>query len=194
MKKLKLPSPRPPVQLDNKILAYASDNTPEKRSYRPPLWASAMATVSVVAVAVFIVLPQNTEQKAPLTEAAISTEAAEQASRKAAVSIKAKQRGRADMSLATPVGAKRSIAPAAASSAGSATFLADKASAYDTASPVEAFDKSMLPVQLEKIFALFNKGKTSEAEAAYYTLKDLCPDCDLPRHLNQAMEKFNSNH
>ena len=58
--KLPLPSPRSPRQLDDKILAYAQDNAPEKKSFIQPRWVAGLATAGVVVVALFITEPQQT--------------------------------------------------------------------------------------------------------------------------------------
>ncbi|MBT4521945.1 MAG: hypothetical protein HOC23_18255 [Halieaceae bacterium] len=58
--KLPLPSPVSPPQLDETILAYARDNAPARRPSIPPWWFTGVATASVVTVALFITLPQQT--------------------------------------------------------------------------------------------------------------------------------------
>ena len=205
--KLPLPSPRSPQQLDDKILAYARDNAPEKKSFLPPRWVAGLATASVVVLALFITEPQQqTPQFKELTPTL-----KENLPSDAARAVKAKKKPaapstRMKMSLSTGQAAAidkyemRADEPLPeqeiAAGAMAAAVEADKDRASSAAAPLEpsatdseliTFTSEELSDKLQLYADMVEQGEGVQARAAYQQLRQACPDCDLPDTLAQAL-------
>ena len=171
MTKLPLPSPHSPSGLDEKILAYAKQQLPEKETYRPPLWLSGLATASVVAIAVIIAIPEQPRVSVPAVQPAT-------ASPHTAVNESA------DMEIAVQRRARKQSASLAASAA---PYGEDEMAAADAA-PI--LDSTIVHQQLREMAALVNRGDPEQAALDYQKLKELCPHCDLPVTVEEAIEKY----
>jgi hypothetical protein len=173
MKKLPLPSPRSPQGLDDKILAYAKQKQPVKKTYRPPLWLSGLATASIVVVTVMIVLP--TQQRVD----SIVSEPPKPAARTA----------KATLSMAKPADHREQsvdrykMAPEAASA-----FSAPPGMTADEAA--ENLDVDSLLDRLELLAEQLKNGDSSLARRNYQALRHQCTECDLPATLEEALVKY----
>ena len=169
MTKLPLPSPRSPSGLDKKILAYAKQQLPEKRTYRPALWLSGLATASVVAIAVIIAIPEQPRVSAPTAD-----------SPRTAVNESA------DMEIMVQRRARKQSVPMAASAA----LYAEDDMAVAAAATMPILDSTTIHQQLREMAALVKRGESKQAALDYQKLKELCPHCDLPTTVEEAIEKY----
>ncbi len=182
MKKLPLPSPRSPHNLDRAILDYAQQNVPDdKKSYAKPLWISGLATASVIGIAVLISQPKYAGITEQTGTAAFSTEIREPIRDQAAPTPNSS-------ALVKPqlLGLER------ASTKRQSVYRLEQMSddkTSDVSSKV-APNIENAKKQLEKLSVLVEQGSTSQAEAAYDALKDQCYSCDLPDTLTDALEKY----
>lgn len=205
MRKIPLPSPRSPADLDHKILTYAKMRAPVQQFYRRPLWMSGLATASIIGIAVLISDPQQpldssiqTKESArqqPVIESRleiipaglISKEIQETASGVSSTAIKAKMK---PSKVYVPQ-ATRAAAPMADMDS---QILSDYAmeeivvaEAKRAGSPT--IDRETIQ-QIEKLSKLIDEGKTARAEAAYGELKTSCTNCILPATLGEAIKKY----
>jgi hypothetical protein len=205
--KLPLPSPRSPQQLDDKILAYARDNAPEKKSFLPPRWVAGLATASVVVLALFITEPQQQtpqfRELTPTLDENLPSDAAssEKAKRKPAAPTTGMK-----MSLSTGQAAAidkyemRADEPLPeqeiATGAMAAAVEADKDLVSRAAAPLElsatdseliTFSSEELSDKLQLYSDMVEKGEGVQARAAYQQLRQACPDCNLPDTLAKAL-------
>ena len=191
MTKTPLPSPRSPQELDEKILAYARQQLPAKKSYRGPLWLSGLATASVVVIAVLIVTPDQPDTIAPALESA----AVAPASRKAKLSMTTlnspveSDTASADIPRAAPQSASNRKATKKMMGA-SAVYAEQDMFAADVALD---FDPGKLQEHLRQLASMLDNGATDPANSAYEALKSSCGDCDLPSTLAEAIEKYLGN-
>jgi len=205
--KLPLPSPRSPQQLDDKILAYARDNAPEKKSFLQPRWVAGLATASVVALALFITEPQqqtpNFSTPAPVLEedmspGAVRTESVKAKPKAPAARMKmSRSTGQAarldkyEMLADEPLLEQESAADAMAAGA-----VADEDITSNSAQPLELattaremkkFTSEELRDKVQHYADLVEQGEGEQARADYQQLRLACPDCPLPDTLAQAI-------
>jgi hypothetical protein len=208
--KLPLPSPRSPRQLDDKILAYARHNAPEKKSFIQPRWVAGLATASVVILALFITEPQQpTPTFRELTPSLEENLPADAASAEKAKNKPAAPAARLKMSRsagqAAPIDKYELLAdePMAdqetATDAMANTVEADQDMAYSAIQPLEQaatdrelqiFTNEELRDKLQLYASMVEKGDGEQARAAYQQLRQACPDCALPDTLSQAITKL----
>ena len=185
MTKIPLPSPRSPAELDKKILAYAQQRLPEKKHYRPPLWLSGLATASVVVVAVLIAMPNQAPSIMPGEEPpAVSTSMAKTKTSAADQnSFLERSAASADMKLmASPAARKKSYDAAAG-----AMYEEQEIAVTETTS---SLDSDGIKEQLQPLAAMLKNGDSEKAMQDYREIIKLCPDCDLPPTLEEAIEKY----
>ncbi len=204
--KLPLPSPRSPQQLDDKILAYARGNAPERKFFRQPRWIAGLATASIVALALFITKPQRLEPDfrtpAPSLQENLPLDAdrAEKAKRELAapaatmkMSRSTGQAARMDKykNLADESLPEQEIAADAMAEA----VEADEERIHGATQPLELtlsaaelkkFTSEELHDKLQLYADMVKKGDEERARAAYQQLRKSCPDCALPDTLAQA--------
>lgn len=201
--KLPLPRPRSPSALDDKILAYARQQAPQRKGSRIPGWSggwpAGLATAGIVAIAVLITQTQQFEpslqSRAPgaiedrQTEEAIGNMPAAPAapatsslSGLAAPSRKAmKQERLADQMAEQPSAAAaqeqfadREMAADAAPAAKSAAHMGEPA----------RMDDRQLQLRLEQCATLLQQGQAEQAREAYQALRLDCAGCELPATLD----------
>jgi len=167
VKKMPLPSPRSPAELDEKILAHAKRQAPERKFKLRPIWLSGLVTASVVAVAVLIAIPQQPEPRVYESEAA-------------------PERRRSDMPVSAPMSLEKKM-----TSRDTMGITADYALRESAAAPaVEQLDDSTLQSRLLQLSRILENGDSKQAEAAYEQLKFSCGDCELPATLEEAITKY----
>jgi hypothetical protein len=173
MKKLPLPSPRSPKGLDEKIMAYAKQKQPEKKTYRPPLWLSGLATASIVLVTVMITLP--TQQRVGSTD----TESAQPAAGRAKATLSSPK----SIDHRKPSVDRYEMAPQAASARSALPELAADEAAED-------LDADWVHHRLEQLAEQLKNEDSSLARRNYEALKHQCTECGLPATLEAALEKY----
>ena len=170
MTKLPLPSPRSSSELDKKILAYAKQQLPEKKPYRPPLWLSGMATASVIAIAILIAIPDQP----PALPAPPRSAATKEPVKK--------------VEMLMQQSARKQSAPLAASAA---LYAEQEMAASDSMQmPISILDTVTIQQQLQEMDSLVKRGDSKQAALEYQEMKKHCPRCDLPATLEQAIEKY----
>ncbi len=186
MKKLPLPSPRSPAQLDEEILAYAKQRAPSGKHYSRPAWIGGLAAVSVVTVAVLLVLPQQPDPVSPAMDLDVQLESTaervvpEQFSSGNSATESARIGATATKLLrkeGSPMAARAGVAAMADEAASSAEVLAPP-------------PQDLLQERLRELATLLESGDTKEAEAGYEALKNNCDSCKLPATLQEAIESF----
>jgi alpha/beta superfamily hydrolase len=182
MTKLPLPSPRSPSGLDEKILAYAKQQLPEKKPYRPALWLSGLATASVVAIAVIIAIPEQSRTIVPVVKPARLSAQSEKVEQPPAPRGAAMKES-ADMEMMVQRSARKQSTPQAAA----ALYAEQEVAAADT---VPILDTITIQQQLQEMSTLVKSGDSKQASLDYRELKKLCPHCDLPDTLKEAIEKY----
>ena len=169
MTKLPLPSPRSPSELDKKILAYAKQQIPEKKPYRPPLWLSGMATASVIAIAIFIAIPDQPPTLLPTPRSAVMEKPAK-------------------VEMLMQQSARKQSAPVAASAA---LYAEQEMAASDSMQmPMPLLDTVTIQQHLQEMDSLLKRGDSKQAALKYQEMKKHCPHCDLPATVEQAIEKY----
>jgi hypothetical protein len=208
--KLPLPSPRSPRQLDDKILAYARHNAPEKKSFIQPRWVAGLATASVVVVALFITEPQQpTPTFREFTPSLEENPPADAASAEKAKNKPAAPAARLKMSRsagqAAPIDKYELLADEpmpdqeTATGAMANTVEADQDMAHSAIQPLEQtatdrelqiFTNEELRDKLQLYANMVEQGEGEQAHAAYQQLRQACPDCALPDTLSQAITQL----
>jgi len=203
--KLPLPSARSPQELDDKILAYARDNAPEKKPFLQPRWVAGLATASVVAIALFITEPQrqtpNFTAPAPTLEEGLSPRAARtESAKKKPEATSARLKMSPSAGQAAPLDKYEMLADeplleqeiaADAIAAKTDEDRANRATQPLELSATAAELKNITPEELSDKLQLYadmlDNGENEQARAAYQQLRQTCPDCALPDTLAQAI-------
>jgi len=191
MKKMPLPSPRSPQNLDEAILGYAQQNVPTaKKSYRKPLWVSGLATASVIGLAILITVPNNTGITPLPSTRGISADMEESAHAETAKTLSNNAPIRAKRQIQRALPAKKPRAPGhmAAITPSRAITQGHPEIAADTVLADIRVENVSAP--LRELSALLARGEDKKAEAAYQQLKDKCSNCDLPATLAEALENY----
>jgi hypothetical protein len=203
-RKLPLPSPRSPRDLDDRILNHAREHAPPTRLFVQPRWLAGLATVSVLLIAVFITEP---EQSTPEFQAITpSDEDAATPSLSSETTMADKPAARMKMSsdIASPTrniqkyelrkGQEQLIQEISADAQTEAAEEADMARddktagiALGSANSV-TYSDTKIRNQLRRYADLLQQGQATQARAAYQQLRSECPTCDLPTTLEQAIE------
>ena len=71
--KLPLPSPRSPLELDERILSAARERAPTPEPQRQPWWIGGVATAAVLLVAVMITVPEQSPSTIEVRTEAVPT-------------------------------------------------------------------------------------------------------------------------
>jgi hypothetical protein len=209
--KLPLPSPRSPRQLDDKILAYARDNAPEKKSFIQPRWVAGLATAGVVVLALFITEPQQQTPGFSAPAPALE-EKEENLPTRAARTDAVKEKPKALSALAKMSRSAGQAAPIdkyemlADEPLLEQEFAADAMTAEAdediSNSAVQALELTAADIELKKISQeelrdklqlyanMVEQGEEEQAHAAYQQLRQACPDCALPDTLSQAITQL----
>ncbi|MEH6517584.1 MAG: hypothetical protein V7742_12930 [Halioglobus sp.] len=209
---LNLPSPGSPSHLDEKVLQYAREQAPTRRSYLQPVWLRSMAAASVVVVAVLLVYPQQLDQVTPPIEieeivvresallddgpaAARAPERDGNYMAQQAMMSKASQADDSSSELRMRAAAspqpklKRELAATSADS----QVLAEKEVAPEMliadAVPTPLDEETIRDI-LTEIEGLLSAGKTEQVEKAWLALKNRCPGCELPETLEEAITLY----
>jgi hypothetical protein len=205
--KLPLPSPRSPRQLDDRILAYARDNAPEKKSFGHPRWVAGLATASVVVLALFITEPQqqtpNFNTPAPKLEEDLSPRAARTETLKEKTTAPAARMkmspgtGQAapidkyEMLADEPLFEQEITADAITAGVKTDEDMSNRAiqplKLSATATELTILNSEELRDKLQLYADMVEKGEGEQARAAYQQLRQTCPDCALPDTLAQAL-------
>jgi hypothetical protein len=209
--KLPLPSPRSPRQLDEKILAYARDNAPEKKSFLPPRWVAGLATAGVVVLALFITEPQQQtpgfsapapaleEKEENLPSRAARTDAVKE--KPEAPSARAKMSRSAGQAAHIDKYEMLADEPLLEQEFAADTMTAE-ADEDITNSAVQPLELTAADIELKKISQeelrdklqlyanMVEQGEGEQAHAAYQQLRQACPDCALPDTLSQAITQL----
>jgi hypothetical protein len=201
-----LPRPRSPQQLDDKILAHARRQAPQRKAPWRPGWVTGMATVSIVAIALLMVPPQHLLQNfQELPEMSADADFARPTSRvmmierlelRALETPKIKTRAMAqhpqltEESMPMPEAVSSSPMPERfeepQADAEAHAFAKITASAYMRLEPLH-LDPEQLALRLAKCADILEQGDEEQADRAYQTLRQECPACDLPDTLEQAL-------
>jgi len=205
--KLPLPSPRSPRHLDDKILAYAREKAPEKRSFLQPRWTAALATAGVVVLALFITEPQQQtpgfSTPAPMLEEGMRPRAARTESMKAKpkaptarIKMSRSTGQAAHLDKAETLADEPLLEQEIAADTMAATIEADEDMTNSAIQPLkltaaDAQIKNISSKELSDTLQLYanmlDKGEEEQARAAYQQLRQACPDCILPDTLAEAL-------
>ena len=208
---LDLPSPGSPSHLDDKILQYAKERAPERRSYLQPVWLRSMAAASVVVVAVLLVYPQQLDQvtrpieieeivvseSALLDDAPAAARAPQRDENYMAEQAMVNKDGRAEKSsselrMRTAASPQPKLKRELATTSTDTQVLAEKEldseilAAGAEPSPPTLTEETIRDT-LADIEELLSAGKTEQAEKAWLALQNRCPDCALPKTLEEAL-------
>jgi hypothetical protein len=203
-RKLPLPSPRSPRDLDDRILNHAREHAPPTRLFVQPRWLAGLATASVLLIAVFITEP---EQSTPEFQAITpSDEDAATPSLSSETTMADKPAARMKMSsgIASPtrniqkyeILAEQEQLVQQISADAPAEAAAEVDMAHDDNAAGMALEKagdvtysrSDVRNQIRNCAELLQQGQATQARAAYQQLRSECPTCDLPTTLEQAIE------
>jgi hypothetical protein len=208
-RKLPLPSPRSPRDLDDRILNHAREHAPPTRLFVQPRWLAGLATASVLLIAVFITEP---EQSTPEFRAITPTDedvATPSLSSKTTMADKPAARMKMSSDIASPTrniqkyelrkGQKQLIQEISADAQTEAAAEADMARddktagiALGSANSV-TYSDTEIRNQLRRCADLLQQGQATQARAAYQQLRSECPACDLPATLEQAIETLSAD-
>ena len=183
---LPLPSPRSPRDLDEKILAHARINTPQKRATLSLGWISSMATAAVLVVAVYLTTMTDTTREPALPAPAMLEEERAVAGAAAPASLQARAKRRTEISAyqdlidAAPL-EKEELRMSATAEMAYANAAAHKAVADSPAA-------ENLQSMLEHLQALIDRGETDQARQQYQEFRNACSECRLPETLAQALD------
>ena len=208
-RKLPLPSPRSPRDLDDRILNYAREHAPPTRSFVQPRWLAGLATASVLLIAVFITEP---EQSTPEFRAITPTDedaATPSLSSKIRMANKPAARMKMSSDIASPtrnihkyeilveqeqlvqeISADAPAEPAAA--VGIAHDDKTAGMALESASDV-IYSRSDARNQIRNCAELLQQGQEAQARDAYRHLRSECPACELPATLEQAIDALSED-
>lgn len=207
---LPLPSPRSPRKLDEKILAHARANAPQKRASLSKGWTGGMATAAVLVVTVYLTAVTETnsppERPAPamLEEQGITAGASAPAAKQARAKRKLEIGAAYDSLKAAPREDAADLHDAdslegAYSVKGANSFEKEELQMESAAAmasirapePKASAAKSAtrnLQGTLAHLLELVDQGKTEQARREYEELLNACGECSLPDTLEQAME------
>lgn len=183
-----LPSPRSPQRLDDKILAHARENAPDRTGSWRPAWTGGLATAAILVVAVYLTQLTNVDQPAPLPNSIPVTEEA------AAPAAAAMKMQRAKPAQSADYAVERETAEAAGQARESSLASDAADTAYSARAPQpEAKPKKTvtqdLSAELTRLRELLASGELEQAQAEYEALRKSCPDCMLPLTLEQALDQ-----
>jgi hypothetical protein len=202
-----LPRPRSPQQLDDKILAHARRQAPQRNAPWRPGWVTGMATVSIVAIALLIVPPQyllpisrdyseipvqrdSTSRKAPVIETKRFDFYSSLEMPKKETRAIAQHPQLTEESMPMPEAVSSSPMPERfeepQADAEAHAFAKITASAYMRLEPLH-LDPEQLALRLAKCADMLEQGDEEQADRAYQMLRQECPACDLPDTLEQAL-------
>ena len=200
---LPLPSPRSPQDLDQRILAYARDNTPRSRPLLRPTWMAGAATACVLVVALLVGGPQ---QQAPMESEARKSESVSEAPLPVtpAAAPTAQQAAGAQAEAAAPAASARAYKLAgdrdtrndselsqAAADAGLQDMPAAQEESADMISgPQPGAEPQWLAARIHEIALQLENGDQQAAREAYHALRQQCPDCQLPETLEEALAAY----
>jgi hypothetical protein len=202
-RKLPLPSPRSPRDLDDRILNHAREHAPPTRLFVQPRWLAGLATASVLLIAVFITEP---EQSTPEFRAIIPTDedvATPSLSSETTMADKPAARMKMSSDIASPThniqkyelrkGQEQLIQESSADAQTEAAAEANMAREDKTAGIALSgannvtYSDTAIRNQLRRYADLLQQGQATQARAAYQQLRSACPTCDLPATLEQAI-------
>lgn len=204
-KNLPLPSPPSPLELDDKILAYARDNAPHKNRWLGHGWTAGLATAGIVVVSLLIIdtqapqpavfmdpapvqkktqvqratlepAEQHSSAEAVMTLSRLSPQPATVASQTAAVQEKLEEAELADDAVAAP---ERNDAEVNYDSRRQLSAAKAKTSG--------SIGKGTVQARLLHCADLLQQGEEQQARALYQQLRRACADCALPETLEQAI-------
>jgi hypothetical protein len=188
---LDLPSPGSPSHLDDKILQYAKERAPERRSYLQPVWLRSMAAASVVVVAVLLVYPQQLDQVTrpiEIEEIVVSESALLDDAPAAARAPQRDENYMAEQAMVNKAGrAEKSSSELRMRAAASPQPKLKRELAAGAVSSPPPLDEETIRDTLADIEELLSAGKTEQAEKAWLALQNRCPDCALPKTLEEAL-------
>ena len=199
--KLPLPSPRSPDDLDQRILAYARDNTPRSRPLLRPTWMAGAATACVLVVALLVGGPQR---QVPMESEARKSESVSEVPSPAAAPAPQRVDSAAPEAAAPAVSARaaRKIASdrdamndsefsRAAADAGLQDMpTTQEESAYKSSGPQPAMEPPWLAARIHEIARQLEDGDLQAAQEAYHALQQQCPECQLPETLEEALAAY----
>lgn len=179
---LPLPTPHSPRELDERILAHARANAPEKRPLHTVGWLGGMATTAVLVVAIYLTSTTGTNQGLPQPAPAALKE--ERAAAPMASQPRARLKATADFDAPEPAAVEDKelqMAPMA-----EATFDNAGARAMQRADD----PGPNLPGSLQHLQELLISGDDERAHREYEELRNACAECDLPDTLEEALERL----
>jgi len=182
---LPLPSPRSPRELDQRILAHARANAPQKRPMVTAGWLGGIATTAVLVVAIYLTNTTETNQElAPTVLKEVKEEsAAAGAAAPIASSARAKLKTSADFDAREIAPAEQEelqMAPAAEATLDSASSFHAMKRADDAAPNLQG--------TLRHLQDLVLRGEQEQAQREYQELRNACSECGLPDTLEEALE------
>jgi hypothetical protein len=208
-RKLPLPSPRSPRDLDDRILNHAREHAPPTRLFVQPRWLAGLATACVLLIAVFITEP---EQSTPEFRAITPTDedaATPSLSSKTTMADRPAARMKMSSDIASPTRhinkyeilaeQEQNIQESSAHTPTETAATVDMAhvnktagAGLDSASDVN-YSGTEIHSQLRRYADLLQQGQATQARAAYQQLRSECPTCDLPATLEQAIETLSAD-
>lgn len=211
-------SSKSPAELDRAILQYARENVAEK-SFRPR-WIPALATVSVVGLAVMLVMQQLPQSQQMAHLPAVSRDRAIELDDSSATVLAAPSAEKKDVAAAiNPVMArKKEQASLAASESFAAKRSALKSNALSESSAMDyeeeivreqdgshhqsllssigsmAALKARVPDVQQQLIKLRerwqNDGDKAALQAEYQAIRDACDNCSLPEKLHEYIAQL----
>jgi hypothetical protein len=202
-RKLPLPSPRSPRDLDDRILNHAREHAPPTRLFVQPRWLAGLATASVLLIAVFITEP---EQSTPEFRAITPTDedvATPSLSSEATMADKPAARMKMSSDIASPtrhinkyeilaeqeqnIQESSAHTPTETATTDDMVHLNKTAGAARDSANNVTYNDTEIRSQLRRYADLLQQGQATQARAAYQQLRSACPTCDLPATLEQAI-------
>ena len=211
---LDLPSPGSSSHLDEKILQYAREQAPERRSYLQPVWLRSMAAASVVVVAVLLIYPQQLDrttrsigieepmvsESERLDDAPAAARAPERSKSFMAEQAMVNKATRAEEPVselrmgaaASPLSKlKRELGATSADTQVLATKEVDREIlAADAVHSPPPLDEETIRDTLAHIEESLNAGHTKQAEKDWRALQERCTGCALPKTLEEAIALY----
>lgn len=208
----KLPQPRSPQHLDEKILAQARQRAPRRSPPWRPTWITGMAAVSIAAMALLIVQPQLlwpgldkleelSDKRNALRRPSLAT---------GRVELPIEEHSTSAREKAAPVTVPSELARKSTSVPGQAHLRAQRVPRMETpanadihlettvetaaeSAPTMApppLHREQLDLRLAHCANLLEQGLDDQAASSYQTLRQECPTCDLPDTLEQALAQL----
>jgi len=206
-KPLPLPAPRPGPALDDKVLAYARANAPQRRPRWIPGWTAGLATAGIAAVALMISLYPQTPPQVPAASHSRADAPAPAAAADAISELRQTRLAEEMSADGAPERAAKAASPPAPATvqAAQATGRPAPATLGDEAAGADAGDAmeyagagtatgGLSSAQLRETLAgyreLLLSGAGAQAEEAYRELRESCPGCELPDTLEEALQQY----